>query len=229
MTLDQYRQRFSPDDAVGWQAIDAHLARVYGTQAPRHYAPDLASRRRLGCDQPLDGCSIYDSVVAGTSHRHVVSYGMSALYYDEDSAGGDVSGWGCEFTLRVPLHPGDPERQGHAHKPMWALALMQNLARYVFDSGNWFEAYHFVTARGPLRLDTDTALTAVAFAPDPQLATLATPHGEVAFLQMVGITEAEYQWLLQEPTTARTETLIARMRGDNPWLLTDLDRRHSYV
>lgn len=229
MNLDQYRQHFSADDAVGWQAIDAHLARSYGTQTPRHYAPEPSSRRALGGDLPLDGCSIYDSTAAGVPHRHVVSYGMSALYYDENSAGGDVSGWGCEFTMRVQPYPGDPERQGHAHEPMWALALMQNLARYVFDSGNWFEAYHFITARGPLRLETDTALTAVAFAPDPQLGTLDTPHGQVAFLQMVGITEAEYQWLLQEPTTARTEMLITRMRDDNPWLLTDLGRRSSYV
>lgn len=69
----------------------------------------------------------------------------------------------------------------------------------------------------------------MAFASDPQLGTLATPHGEVTFLQMVGLTEAEYQWLLQEPTTQRTAALLARMSQDDPWLCTDLTRRTSYV
>ncbi|HBP1105774.1 suppressor of fused domain protein [Pseudomonas aeruginosa] len=229
MNVQQYRHQFHSDDAVGWRAIDAHLTQAYGAQVPRHYAPGPSQRRRMGGDNPLDGCSIYDHAPDGTLHRHVVSYGMSALYYDEDSAGGTHSGWGFEFTMRVLPCAGDPDAQGHAREPMWVLGLMQNLARYVFDSGQWFEAHHFVTAKGPLRLSTDTALTAVAFAPDPQLGTLATPHGEVAFLQMVGLTEVEYQWLLQEPTTQRTEVLLARMRQDDPWLCTDLARRTSYV
>lgn len=229
MDLELYRHRFSQDDAVGWFAIDAHLAQAHGAQAPRHYAPDMAQRMRFGGDNPLDGCSIYDHAPNGRLHRHIVSYGMSALYYDEDCAGGEHSGWGFEFTLRTLPFAGDSEANGHAHEPMWVLGLMKNLAKYVFDSGNWFEAYHFVTANGSLRLGTDTALTAVAFAPDPQLGTLETPHGEVAFLQMVGLTEVEYEWLRQEPTTQRTEALLARMRQDDPWLCTDLTRRTSYV
>lgn len=58
MKLEQYRQQFNEDDAVGWECIDRHLEAVYGAQEPRHYAPAL--RWRLGGDNPLDGCSIYD-------------------------------------------------------------------------------------------------------------------------------------------------------------------------
>lgn len=100
MNVQQYRHQFHSDDAVGWQAIDAHLTQAYGAQVPRHYAPGPAQRRRMGGDNPLDGCSIYDHAPDGTLHRHVVSYGMSALYYDEDSAGGEHSGWG--YLARAP-------------------------------------------------------------------------------------------------------------------------------
>jgi hypothetical protein len=108
-----------------------HLEPIHGTQVPRYFAPELYWR--LGGDNPLDGCSIYDHQGGGAFHRHVVS------------------------------------------------------------SGNWFEAYHFTPANGPIRLETDTAITALAFVPDPELGTIDTPHGEVAFLQMVGLTDAEYQ------------------------------------
>ena len=228
MTPRQYRQQFTQDDAVGWQAIDRHLKGFYGAQEPRHHAPVL--RWGLGGDSPLDGCSIYDHQGSGLAHRHLVSYGMSALYYDEDSAGGSFSGWGFEFTMRVPPFDGDPaSAQGHAHEPLWAMPVMQNLARYVVNSGNGFEPYHFTTTNGPVRLDCDTRITALAFVPDLELGTLATPHGTVNFLQMVGLTQAEYDWLQAEPTTARTGALMARMRPHNPWLLTDLTRRASYA
>ena len=107
--------------------------------------------------------------------------------------------------------------------------VMQNLARYVFESKKWFEAYHFIPANGPIRLECDTKLVGIAFAPDPQLGTIETPNGEVAFLQMVGITQKELDWLYEDPTTDRVEELINKMRGDNPLLITDLKREKSYV
>lgn len=236
MKLEQYRQQFNEDDAVGWECIDRHLEAVYGAQEPRHYAPAL--RWRLGGDNPLDGCSIYDHPgppehperrEGGAFHRHIVSYGMSELYYDEKSAGQPFSGWGFEFSFRVLPFAGDADVNGHAHEPRWVMGLMKNLASYVFSSKNWFEAYHFTPANGPIRLETDTAITALAFVPDPVLGTLVTPHGELAFLQLVGLTDAEYQWLKQDGSLARTQELMARMRQDNPWLLTDLTRRVSHV
>jgi hypothetical protein len=230
MSPEDYRQKFNEEDAVGWQCIDRHLEASYGVQKERHYAPAL--RWRLGGDNLLDGCSIYDHPghPEGVAfHRHIVSYGMSELYYDEKSAGQPFSGWGFEFTFRVVPFAGDAEFKGQAHKPRWVMALMNNLARYVFSKGNWFEAYHFTPANGPVRLDTETAITALAFVSDPELGTLATPHGEVAFVQMVGLTDSEYLWLKEAGTTERTQKLMARMRQDNPWLLTDLTRRVSWV
>lgn len=104
---------------------------------------------------------------------------------------------------------------------------MQNLAKYVFSSGKWFEPYHFITAKGPIRADYDTDITAVAFVIDPELGEIDTPNGHIQFLQIVGLTTAEFEVLQQDPVTTRTEELIQRMRTDNPLLVTDLNRKIS--
>jgi hypothetical protein len=231
MTLDEYKAQFKEDDAVGWLAIDAALEKIYGKTEPRHYAPMIHAR--IGGQDPIDGSSIYDSHTP-TLHRHIVSYGMSSLYYDEESAATEFSGWGFEFTMRVAPFAGDDDAEARdgtrvPYEPKWVIGVMNNLARYVFQSQKWFEPYHFIPANGPIRLETDTALCAIAFAPDPELGRIETPHGSLDFLQMVGLTEREYEWLRERGKTRDTEALLDSMRRDNPMLITDLTRTKSYV
>ncbi|MOA46030.1 Suppressor of fused protein (SUFU) [compost metagenome] len=102
---------------------------------------------------------------------------------------------------------------------------MNNLARYVYESGRWFEENHFVPANGPIRLDTDTDIVGLVFTLDPELGKLNTPHGEVSFLQMVGITSKELERLRANPTTEEVANLIEEMKINNPLLITDLNRR----
>ena len=78
-------------------------------------------------------------------------------------------------------------------------------------------------------MDTETAIVGVAFAPDPKLPAIKTPNSEVQFLQIVGLTQPELDWLWQDPTTKRCQELIDMMRKDNPLLITDLARTKSYV
>ena len=78
-------------------------------------------------------------------------------------------------------------------------------------------------------MECDTKLVGIIFAPDPQFGTIETPNGEVAFLQMVGITQEELDWLWEDPKTSRVEELVNKMRKDNPMLITDLKREKSYV
>ena len=225
-TEEQYKAQFEETDPVGWEVIDEALLKVYPEQEPRHYGTIL--KYMLGGEAPLDGISIYDNHKQ-TFHRHIVSYGMSELYYSPESAENEFSGWGFEFTFRIVPFEEDKDGEGAKNEPSWAMNVMQNLARYVFESKNWFEAYHFIPANGPIRLECDTKLVGIAFAPDPQLGTIETPNGEVAFLQMVGITQKELDWLYEDPTTDRVEELINKMREDNPLLITDLKREKSYV
>lgn len=155
---------------------------------------------------------------------------MSELYFSPESADSEFSKWGFEFTFRITPCKLDPDSEyGTPHEPFWAINLMNNLGRYVFESKKWFEPYHFIPANSPIRSDTETALVGIAFVPDPKLPAIDTPNGKVDFLQMVGLTQSELDWLWQDPSTARCQELIDKMRVDNPLLITDLARTHSYV
>ncbi len=214
MNIEEYKNHFSEDDPVGWLAIDQILNKVYPNQEPLHWATVI--KYMLGGNDPLDGISVYKSKQS-TDHFHFVSYGFSELYYNEEKVGGEFSKWGFELTFRLKPFAEDKDN------PVWVASLMQNLARYVFDSGRWFEEYHFIPANGPIRLNTETDITALAFVLDPELGKIRTPHGEVSFLQMVGLTSAEYEAVKQEPSSL--ESLIQQMKESNPLLITDLQRK----
>jgi len=209
MTQEEYIKQYNEDDAPGWLAIDEALKALYPDQEPKHYAS--AIKYMMGGPDPLDGASIYDSHKQ-TFHRHVVSYGMSELYYSPEKAGGDFNGWGFEFTFRLKSKEGDED-------PVWVVSLMNSLARYVFESGNWFDSYHYVPANGPIRLGYSTEMVGIVFIIDPELGTIATPHGELTFLQMVGVTAAQLERLTK---SGEAEKLIEEMRVNNPLLITEL-------
>lgn len=227
----QYLEMYSEDDSPGWDAIDAELKRLYSGQKERHYGTII--KYVFGGKDPLDGFNIYDNN-SGAFHRHVISYGMSELYYNPDAADRDFSKWGFEFTMRLTPFEDDSAAELEDgtrvdHEPYWVMNLMQNLARYVFQSGKWFEPYHFIPTNSPIREDTDTKIVGIAFVPDVQLNPIETPHGSVDFLQMVGLTQKELDWLWEDPKTTRVKELVDKMRHDNPFLITDLKRDKDYV
>ncbi len=218
MTKKEYKDQYDEEDAVGWLAIDKKVREIYATQEPRIYTPPL--HYILGGQDPIDGTSIYDSDKQ-EFHRHFISYGMSELYYNEDAVGNEFSKWGFEFTFRLkPFEEDDND-------PVWVIEVMNNLARYVYESQHWFEEYHFVPANGPIRTETkkNIDIVGLVFAPDPELGKIDTPHGEVSFLQMVGITSKELEYLKKNPTTDAVKKLVDEMRKSNPLLITDLLRK----
>lgn len=219
MTQKEYKNLFDEDDAVGWLEIDKVVEGIYGDQKPRHYAPPL--HYMVGGEDPLDGVSIYDSQ-KDIFHRHLVSYGMSELYYNEEAAGGEFSKWGFEFTFR--LKPFDED----GDDPTWVVNLMNNLARYVIKSGKWFEEYHVIPANGPIRLNStaEINIVGVAFVSDPELGKVQTPHGEVSFLQMVGLTANEMNRITSASSAYdEVKKVLDEMKTTNPLMITDLLRR----
>jgi hypothetical protein len=108
-------------------------------------------------------------------------------------------------------------------EPIWVCDLLQNLARYVFKSGKWFEQYHWVPAKGPIHADYDTDIVGLAFLNDPALKPVDSPHGRVEFIQAFGITQTELASLKDTKHTA--EAIIERHRKRDPLLVTDLARR----
>ena len=213
MNLEEYKKQFKDDYAVGWLSIDKALEEIYRNQEPQHFAPTVPYA--LGGENPLDGISIYESSKQ-SSHFHFVSYGFSELYYNEERVGEEFSKFGFELTFRL-------KKKSHDDATQWAINLMQNLAKYVFSSGKWFEEFHFIPANGPIRLEYDTDITAIAFVLDPELGKINTPNGEVSFLQMIGLTTAEYNALTVDPKTTETEKLILKLKAKNELLITDLD------
>lgn len=195
----------------GWDAIDAALAARYGGTEPQHFGTLIPWR--LGGPDPLDGISAYPRTDP-VPHWHLVSYGMSELYGKESDNAAE-SGWGFELTLRLARGADDAE------PPAWALNLLQNLARYVHQSGNWFEPGHHLNLAGPINTDRpDTLLCAAGFVLDPELGTIDTPNGTVRFLQIVGLTAEEYEATQRWNTGAVLDALGTRL----PLLVTDLDR-----
>jgi hypothetical protein len=215
MNLDEYRTMYPGDaEAPGWAAIDAALKTVYPHQVPLHFAPRV--RAIFGGPDPLDGISAYRTGAGRDAHWHFVTYGFSNLYYDENAAGGDFSGKGFELTMRL-LH-----ERGEAGPPAWAMNMLQNIARYVFNSGRGFEPGHYMPANGPLRLGPPTALMGAAFAIDPELGVIETPHGEVKFLQLFGVTQDELDRMKNVDRDA--VAVLDEHRRTNPLLITDMTR-----
>jgi Suppressor of fused protein (SUFU) len=217
MDLGEYKKRYETNNDVGpgWDAIDQELERLYRAQKPVHYASK--QHAAVGGAYPLDGVSVYASTSGPIPHLHYVSYGMSKLYYDEEAFGGEFSRWGFEFTFRLEA----PANSGE--KNSWPVQVMQNLGRYVDTSQKWFEEFHFLGAGGPIRTDRPTSLTAIAFVRDPELGEIETPHGKVLFLQMVGLTTAEFEVELANEG-AGIPALLEKLRDGNPLLVTRLDR-----
>lgn len=219
MTQKEYKNIFDEEDAVGWLEIDKVVEGIYGDQKPRHYAPPV--HYMLGGEDPLDGVSIYDSQ-KDMFHRHLVSYGMSELYYNEEAAGGEFSKWGFEFTFRLKPFAEDGD------DPTWVVNLMNNLARYVIKSGKWFEEYHVIPANGPIRLNStaEINIVGVAFVSDPELGKIQTPHGEVSFLQMVGLTANEMDRITSANSAYdEVKKVLDEIKTTNPLMITDLLRR----
>lgn len=214
MNLEEYRRKFSEDDTPGWDAIAERLEQLYPGITPAHWAPSVPYA--LGGSQPLDGISSYRSMSGGIAHRHFVTFGFSSLYYNEAHLGAEFSNFGFELSFRLA------ETDIGTDEPWWVGNLLQNLARYVFQSKRWFERLNYIPANGPIRADSNTLVTALVTERDPELGALDTPHGRVDFIQMLGITQREYEALL-EGRIACTDFMRAES-ASNPLYITRLDR-----
>jgi hypothetical protein len=167
----------------------------------------------LGGPDPIHGISAY-KVAAPGPHWHFVTYGFSELW-EKESADPDVSGYGFEMTFRLACKARDKR------PPTWAFNFLQNLGRYVFETGNTFGVGHTLPLNGPIAEGADTRIHAVSFCHDPQLPPIDTPNGRVEFLQVVGLTMDE----LEAISSWNAAAFLDLRKHDNPLLLTDLGRK----
>ena len=112
MTREEYVEKMKKDDdwAPGWDAIDREFDRLYPGQEPAHYGTNIHARAIFGGDNYLDGYSVYESQ---KGYQHIVTYGMSELYANEEAFGGEYSRWGYEMTIKL--------KENSAEDCLWAL------------------------------------------------------------------------------------------------------------
>jgi Suppressor of fused protein (SUFU) len=163
----------------------------------------------------LQGCSAYN---AG-DHWHYVTYGLSTLYEPDADDDPEVSGWGFELTLRLP-------RATDTGAPTWPFTMLNELAKHVNSNLVLLEAGHRVDLNAPITGSPHTpdgpptGLSVLALTVDPRLGSIDTPNGRVTFLQVVGVTAAEKERMLEASTSA----VLDELRVGNPWLTTDPER-----
>lgn len=168
-----------PVEAPGWAAIDAALGRVHPGQVPHQFtsqtAYDLDSR------SPLPAIGVYEG--HAPEHWHYVSYGLTELF-EKSSPRADISGFGFEVSLRLLRDTEAP--------PTWPLQLIQGVGHYVLSGHGDLDTGHLIDLGGPLvPEDGSRVLEGLMCIPDPMLAKIATPHGSVLFLQLLGLARAE--------------------------------------
>ncbi len=204
------------DQAPGWDAITVASAAVYPGQTPHRWATDPAGA--VG-DDPLDLIAVYRATDP-QPHWHYVTYGLSDLYGAPDPMA-QTSGFGFELTFRLV---DDAAADPGAHPPVWPTSLLSSLAGYVADTSNAFAPGHFIATNGPLTTSTPTELVALGFVEDPDLGTISTPHGQVRFLQAVGLTADEVDLGSAWAMAAFLDLLVVPDSRVAPRGLTDLSR-----
>jgi hypothetical protein len=186
------------DEAPGWDAIEAAVATKVTDRNPLHWG----SNKLPG--QGLYGLSAYRCA----EHWLLVTFGLTELF-SKDSDDPEVSGWGFELTMRVPLDGEQP--------PTWSLRLLERLVDYVFTSGRAFAEDHRMDPGGPITGKDTTRLRAIAFAADPELPPIDSPHGSARFLTVVGITADE----LDRMKATTTAEVLSELATRSPMLVTD--------
>jgi suppressor of fused-like protein len=206
---DEGRER-NDARAPGWKAIEEALYPIYHGIEQFHYGTVLPYG--LGGEDPLQGISVYHRVHPAP-HFHYVTFGFSDLW-GEAEPGAEWSGYGFELTFRLACaaEKGEP--------PLWPIGLMQNLAKYVFKTGNVFQDGHHIKCNGPIRQDDPTELGFLAFTHDRELPPRDTSQGKLEFLQIVGLCQDEYETI----KVWRTDRFLAILERQYPLLITDLRR-----
>lgn len=156
---------------------------------------------------PLDAVAGYP----GQGLWTLVTLGMTEL--DEKiTRFPNISGYGFEFTMRVPR----PEPT--TVPPDWCRRLLADLAARMrggadFGPGDWIVTPH------PLGgLAVNAPLTGLAITHDPKLPRISTPNGSVDFLTVVGLTTAEAE---AAQRSGEVGGILDDLRARNPLLVTD--------
>lgn len=196
------------EELNGKSSIAKHLQRFY------KQANGFLIEEKVPLKNPyLEEVIAYKSTEGGKSHWHYVTMGLSELYEKETEIE-DISGFGIELSFR--LLAGNEKTP-----PVWVKHFLENLAVYVFESGESFKEHECLDAGGVICQDVATQLTAVAFIEDKHLRSIETPNGNLRFLQVIGLTNKE----LQIFSGNDYQKWLSKFLQNNPLGITDLMRK----
>ncbi|KAB7503174.1 Suppressor of fused-like protein [Armadillidium nasatum] len=152
------------------------------------------------------------------------TFGLSDLHGDgrvhEVSEPNLPSGFGFELTMRVRCE------EGEKSPPTWPATLMQNLARYLFQTDSIFCAGDHVSWHTALD-NSDSKIQHMLICEDLQLTPQNTPLGKVQFLQIVGLTSEELQ-AAQRWNGLGVLSIMKRFpECGGSWHVTDMKREES--
>ncbi len=219
MTVEEFRKKLEEDGewAPGWDTIEQEFERLYPGQEPMHYGTLMHSRAIFGGDNYLDGYSVYDSP---KGYKHLVTFGMTELYADEEKLGGEWNGWGYEMTIKLA--------EKTAEDCKWAIDMLSNLARYTYTKKRFFEPFQYIAGNETsLHIGVESEITALLTIPDTEAQTQDSIYGKTEFIQLVGITEREFQAIRENGDNI--QILCDRMKAENPDFVTDMGRKRSYL
>ncbi|XP_066582355.1 suppressor of fused homolog [Prorops nasuta] len=215
--------------ALGLDALHSLCKEIYPDQSNPLTVTAIV-KYWLGGPDPLDYISMYENPgcpeLNVPPHWHYVSLGLSDLHGDgrlhPKSGPGRPSGFGFELTFRLV------RERGETTPPTWPANVMQQLAKYVFHSGNMLLPGDHVSWHNTLD-NGYGRITQILMGRDPQLpASVSTPHGEVSFVQIIGVTNEELR-AAQRWNGLGVVNLLKSTRGCGPWLVTNMRRTHSMM
>lgn len=218
MTFDEFKKKIEedPDWAPGWDAIELAMEMLYPLQTPEHFSVDFESRAALEGNLYLDGVSLYNS---GNGYKHLVTYGMTELYANEQMFGKEKNKIGYEMTMKL--------KEDSAEKCIWAINVVNVLAKFTYTKAQYFSPMQFINMSGAIANDRETKIAGFITIEDTELDPVYSVYGETSFLQLFGITEDEVNALRQNPE--RVEELYNKVKEENPNFVTDLSRTKSYI
>ncbi|XP_067126583.1 suppressor of fused homolog isoform X2 [Centruroides vittatus] len=218
--------RFNPLPVIppGLEWLYTACRNIY-PQQPNPLQVTAVVKYWLGGPDPLDYISMYANPGIPDKgikpHWHYISFGLSDLYGDgrvHDVSGADTpSGFGFELTFRLQREPKETA------PPTWPAAIMQALAKYVFQSENTLCAGDHVSWHCSLD-NSESRIQHMLMTEDPQLGTVMTPFGLVTFVQIVGVCSEELQAAQGWNGPGIIEVMKSVPGAGGPWLITDMRR-----
>ncbi|KAK2148100.1 hypothetical protein LSH36_516g01015 [Paralvinella palmiformis] len=213
-----------PHTPVGIQAIYNACRRLYPDQ-PNPLQVTAVLKYWLGGPDPLDYISMYANPGNPDAnippHWHYVTFGLSDLHGDgrvhEFTGHEGPSGFGFELTFRLK------REDGETAPPTWPAALMQALARYVFQSENTLCVGDHIPWHSPLD-GSESRIQHMLMTEDPQLNPLNTQFGSLIFVQVVGVCAEELRAAQHWNGIGVLDLMKTINVAGDSWLITDMRR-----